>query len=73
MFLLVSSGAKATDPPCDGACLNGLIDQYPAAYFADPKAGRVGFYGTIEEHGHPAIPGLRLKNRKICGRMGKKE
>jgi hypothetical protein len=36
-------------------------------YFADPKAGQVGFYGTLEEHGHPAILGLRLKveNRKI--------
>lgn len=30
-------------------------------YFADPAAGQVGFYGTLEEHGHPAILGLRLK------------
>jgi len=30
-------------------------------YFADPVAGQVGFYGTLEEHGHPAILGLRLK------------
>ena len=30
-------------------------------YFADPRAGQVGFYGTLEEHGHPAILGLRLK------------
>ena len=30
-------------------------------YFADPKAGQVGFYGSLEEHGHPAILGLRLK------------
>jgi hypothetical protein len=36
-------------------------------YFADPKAGPAGFYCTLEEHGHPAILGLRLKieNRKI--------
>jgi hypothetical protein len=36
-------------------------------YFADPKTGQVGFYGSIEEHGHPAILGLRLKieDRKI--------
>jgi hypothetical protein len=36
-------------------------------YFADPQAGQVGFFGTIEEHGHPVILGLRLKidNRKI--------
>jgi hypothetical protein len=36
-------------------------------YFADPKAGQAGFYGTLEEHGHPAILGPRLKieNRKI--------
>lgn len=30
-------------------------------YFADPVAGQVGFYGTLDEHGHPAILGLRLK------------
>jgi hypothetical protein len=36
-------------------------------YFADPRAGQVGFFGTIEEHGHPVILGLRFKidNRKI--------
>ena len=38
-------------------------------YLADPQAGQVGFFGTIEEHGHPAILGLRLKidssNKKI--------
>jgi hypothetical protein len=37
-------------------------------YFADPQAGQVGFFGTIEEHGHPVILGLRLKvdsNKKI--------
>jgi hypothetical protein len=36
-------------------------------YFADPKAGQTGFFGNLEEHGHPAILGLRLKieNRKI--------
>lgn len=36
-------------------------------YFDDPKSGQVGFYGTLEEHGHPAILGLRLKieNRRI--------
>jgi len=36
-------------------------------YFADPKAGQVGFFGNLEEHGHPAILGLRLKveNHKI--------
>src|SRR5262245_42239015 len=30
-------------------------------YFADPQGGQVGFFGTLEEHGHPAILGLRLK------------
>jgi hypothetical protein len=30
-------------------------------YFADPQAGQVGFFGTIEEHCHPVILGLRLK------------
>jgi hypothetical protein len=37
-------------------------------YFADPKAGQAGFFGTLEEHGHPVIPGLHLKieNRKIA-------
>lgn len=36
-------------------------------YFADPQAGQVGFFGTIEENGHPVILGLRLKieNQKI--------
>lgn len=37
-------------------------------YFADPQAGQVGFFGTIEEHGHPVILGLLLKidgNKKI--------
>jgi hypothetical protein len=37
-------------------------------YFADPQAGQVGFFGTIEEHCHPVILGLRLKvdvNKKI--------
>ena len=37
-------------------------------YFADPQARQVGFFGTIEEHGHPVILGLRLKidgNKKI--------
>jgi hypothetical protein len=30
-------------------------------YFADPQAGQVGYFGTIEENGHPVILGLRLK------------
>lgn len=36
-------------------------------YFADPQAGQVGYFGTIEENGHPVILGLRLKieNRKV--------
>jgi hypothetical protein len=36
-------------------------------YFADLKVGQVGFYGSLEEHGHPAILDLRLKieDRKI--------
>jgi hypothetical protein len=40
-------------------------------YFADPQAGQVGFFGTIEEHGHPVILGLRLKieNNKKIGEM----
>ncbi len=37
-------------------------------YFADPNAGQAGCYGTLDENGHPAILGLRLKieNRKIA-------
>ena len=36
-------------------------------YFADPRAGQVGFFGSLKEHGHPAELGLRLKvvNRRI--------
>jgi hypothetical protein len=36
-------------------------------YFADPKAGQVGFMGVVAENGHPQILALRLKieNRKI--------
>ena len=34
-------------------------------YFADPAAGQVGFFGTLEEHGHPAILGLRLKVERL--------
>lgn len=30
-------------------------------YFADPQAGQVGFFGSLTEHGHPAMLGLRLK------------
>ena len=30
-------------------------------YFADPAAGQVGFFGSLQEHGHPAMLGLRLK------------
>lgn len=30
-------------------------------YFADPRAGQVGFFGSLQEHGHPAMLGLRLK------------
>ena len=35
--------------------------------FADPRAGQVGAFVTLEEHGHPAILGIRLKveNRRI--------
>jgi hypothetical protein len=33
-------------------------------YFADQQAGQVGFFGTIAEHGHPVILGLRLKIEK---------
>jgi hypothetical protein len=37
-------------------------------YFADPKAGQVGFMGVVNENGHPQILALRLKieNRKIA-------
>lgn len=36
-------------------------------YFADPKAGQVGFMGVVNENGHPQILALRLKieSRKI--------
>ena len=36
-------------------------------YFTDPQAGQVGFFGSLQEHGHPAMLGLRLKvvNRRI--------
>jgi len=30
-------------------------------YFADPQAGQVGFFGVVEENGHPQILALRLK------------
>jgi hypothetical protein len=33
---------------------------------ADPVTGQVAWFGIVEEHGHPAIMGLRL-----CARMGK--
>jgi hypothetical protein len=29
--------------------------------FADPQAGQVGFFGVVEENGHPQILALRLK------------
>ena len=32
---------------------------------ADPATGQVGWFGLVEEHGHPAIMGLRL-----CATMG---
>jgi hypothetical protein len=47
--------------PGDG--LWGTIDkqgQYKL-YFADPEAGQVGFYGTVEENGSPSVFSLRLK------------
>jgi hypothetical protein len=36
-------------------------------YTADPTAGAVGFFGVVEEDGHPGILGARLKvvNRKV--------
>src|SRR5438874_8647934 len=36
-------------------------------YFADPQAGQLGMFLTLEEDSHPAILGLRLKiaDRKI--------
>lgn len=36
--------------------------------FGDPKSGQAGFFGTLDEHGQPAILGLRLKieNRRIA-------
>jgi len=33
---------------------------------ADPETGQVAWFGIVEEHGHPAIMGLRL-----CAKMGK--
>jgi hypothetical protein len=30
-------------------------------YFADPRAGQAGFFGSLLEHSHPAMLGLRLK------------
>ena len=33
---------------------------------ADPASGQVAWFGLVEEHGHPAIMGLR-----VCARMGK--
>ncbi len=37
-------------------------------YFTDPKTGEVGYFGTVEEHGTPALFALRLKvtGRKIA-------
>lgn len=36
-------------------------------YFTDPKAGKVGFFGVVEENGYPAIiaPRLKVENRLI--------
>jgi hypothetical protein len=30
-------------------------------YFADLRAGQAGYFGSLQEHGHPAMLGLRLK------------
>ena len=37
-------------------------------YFTDPRAGQVGFFGSLQEHGHLALLGLRLKvdSRRIA-------
>jgi hypothetical protein len=54
--------------PGDG--LWGTIDKQGAykLYFADPEAGQVGFYGTVEEDGSPSVFSLRMKivDRKIA-------
>jgi hypothetical protein len=54
--------------PGDG--LWGTINKQGAykLYFADPGAGQVGFYGTVEEDGSPSVFSLRLKivDRKIA-------
>jgi hypothetical protein len=31
---------------------------------ADPATGQVGWFGVVEEHGHPAIMGLRLRAKQ---------
>jgi hypothetical protein len=110
-FLIASAAASAqsASTPCDGACLEGFVNQYfdamiarnpyglPLApkvkfteneqaiplgegiwgtasalgtyklYVADPKAGQVGFLGTMRENGVPVAIALRLKieNRLI--------
>jgi hypothetical protein len=35
--------------------------------FSDPQAGQIGFFAVLEENGHPAVAGIRLKveDRKI--------
>jgi hypothetical protein len=47
--------------PGDG--LWDTIDKQGAykLYFADPEAGQVGFYGTVEEDGNPSVFSLRMK------------
>lgn len=39
--------------------VSGLRDSYDLK-IADPTSGQVAWFGIVEEHGHPAIMGLRL-------------
>lgn len=47
--------------PGDGmwGCASGLGSY--KLYFVDPESGQVGFFGVVEENGHPQIIALRLK------------
>ena len=70
--LPLAPGARYTENGIELALGDGMwgpvieINSY-RFYFADPLAGQVGFFGSLQEHGHPAMLGLRLRvvNRRI--------
>jgi hypothetical protein len=70
--MAIGAHANAAEA-CDRACLEGFVNQYLSAlvaqdpsklYFADPQAGHVGFFGTIEEPiFHQALTPLERRPR----------